>query len=100
MAAIHDYKGGVIIISHNREFAGAVCQEKWIMDKGYLRREGESVALHEEEADKKEELGDKVVIDALGNEIKVRWEVWWMTGVEITAYRSASPAIKANRPSD
>jgi len=68
--AIHDYKGGVIIISHNREFAGAVCQEKWIMDKGHLRREGESVTLHEEE-EVKEELGDKVVIDALGNEIKV-----------------------------
>eukprot|EP00624_Nannochloropsis_granulata_P005181 evm.model.NODE_36558_length_9878_cov_24.109232.5 len=67
--AIHDYKGGVIIISHNREFAGAVCQEKWIMDKGHLRREGESVTLHEEE-EVKEELGDKVVIDALGNEIK------------------------------
>ncbi|EWM26317.1 elongation factor ef-3 [Nannochloropsis gaditana] len=68
--AIHDYKGGVIIISHNREFAGAVCQEKWIMDKGRLRREGESVATREEE-EVKEELGDKVVIDALGNEIKV-----------------------------
>ena len=40
------------------------------MDKGHLRREGESVAMHEEE-EKKEELGDKVVIDALGNEIKV-----------------------------
>ena len=72
--AIHDYKGGVIIISHNREFAGAVCQEKWIMDKGHLRREGESVALHEEE-EKKEELGDKVVIDALGNEVKVKKEL-------------------------
>jgi hypothetical protein len=75
--AIHDYKGGVIIISHNREFAGAVCQEKWIMDKGRLRREGESVALHEEE-EKKEELGDKVVIDALGNEIKVSLLVLWV----------------------
>jgi hypothetical protein len=41
------------------------------MDKGRLRREGESVATREEE-EVKEELGDKVVIDALGNEIKVR----------------------------
>ena len=69
VAAIQDYKGGVIIISHNREFAGAVCQEKWIMDQGRLRREGESVAMHEEE--KLVELGDRVVIDAMGNEIKV-----------------------------
>jgi elongation factor 3 len=69
VAAIQEYKGGVIIISHNREFAGAVCQEKWIMDAGRLRREGESVALHEDEV--KVELGDQVVIDAMGNEIKV-----------------------------
>lgn len=30
------------------------------------------MALHEEEDKKPELLGDKVVIDALGNEIKVR----------------------------
>lgn len=47
------------------------------MDKGHLRREGESVAMHEEE-EKKEELGDKVVIDALGNEIKVHvFRLWF-----------------------
>lgn len=70
VSAINEYKGGVIIISHNREFAGAVCQEKWIMDAGKLRREGESIAQHEDEQ-KPEELGGKVVIDAMGNEVKV-----------------------------
>ena len=70
VSAIHEYKGGVIIISHNREFAGAVCQEKWIMDAGRLRREGESVALHEEEQEEKE-LGEKTVVDGMGNTIKV-----------------------------
>jgi elongation factor 3 len=73
--AINEYKGGVviviiIIISHNREFAGAVCQEKRIMDGGELRREGESIAQHEDEQ-KPEELGGKVVIDAMGNEVRV-----------------------------
>ena len=32
--AIEEFKGGVIIISHNREFANAVAQEKWIMEDG------------------------------------------------------------------
>merc|ERR1712100_31239 len=41
--AIEEYEGGVIIISHNREFANAVSQEKWIMEAGRLRREGESL---------------------------------------------------------
>ena len=32
--AIHEFNGGVVIISHNREFTNAVTQEKWIMEKG------------------------------------------------------------------
>merc|ERR1712139_534471 len=42
--AIKDYKGGVLIISHNKEFCESVATEKWIMNKGRLRIEGESVA--------------------------------------------------------
>merc|ERR1711987_32405 len=32
--AIKDYKGGVLIISHNKEFCDGVAQEKWIMKGG------------------------------------------------------------------
>merc|ERR1719203_1805932 len=46
--AIKDYKGGVLIISHNKEFCDGVATEKWIMNKGKLRIEGESVAAEEE----------------------------------------------------
>ena len=73
--AIEEYKGGVIIISHNREFANAVAQEKWIMEGGKLRREGESIEK-DDEKDKttnKEITGD-IVKDAYGNEIKVEKE--------------------------
>merc|ERR1711874_197888 len=45
--AIKDYKGGVLIISHNKEFCDHVATEKWIMNKGYLRIEGESVDTSE-----------------------------------------------------
>ncbi|CAJ1336721.1 unnamed protein product [Effrenium voratum] len=41
-AGLKDFGGGVIVISHNREFCHAVCDERWIMDAGRLSREGES----------------------------------------------------------
>merc|ERR1711975_78253 len=47
--AIKDYKGGVLIISHNKEFCENVATEKWIMKGGYLRIEGESKADEKEE---------------------------------------------------
>ena len=68
--AIHDFKGGVVIISHNKEFTNAVTQEKWIMEKGRLRKEGESVSVHEEDKNKMKNQ-DEVVFDSFGNEIKV-----------------------------
>ena len=39
----------VIIISHNKEFCGAVAEEKWIMQGGRLRQEGESKGTGEDE---------------------------------------------------
>merc|ERR1712100_772933 len=68
--AIKDYKGGVLIISHNREFCENVATEKWIMQGGKLRIEGESVA-----DEKEEESGNKqqeTVTDGAGNVIKVQ----------------------------
>ena len=68
--AIDDYKGGVIIISHNREFANAVSQEKWIMEAGKLRKEGQSVEKEDATSENKV-INDDVIKDAYGNEIKV-----------------------------
>jgi elongation factor 3 len=68
--AINDFQGGVIIISHNREFCNAVATEKWIMQGGRLRQEGESV---DKDADKKAEdkpVEKEVKVDASGNVIK------------------------------
>merc|ERR1711881_204525 len=47
--AIKAYKGGVLIISHNREFCEGVATEKWIMKGGKLRIEGESKADGDED---------------------------------------------------
>merc|ERR1712139_609849 len=67
--AIKDYKGGVLIISHNKEFCDGVAQEKWTMKEGHLRIEGESKANDAEE----DISGNKVqedILDASGNKIE------------------------------
>merc|ERR1712164_33690 len=71
--AIKDYKGGVLIISHNKEFCDSVATEKWIMNKGKLRVEG---AAEEVAEDKQKDLGPKEdVYDGAGNKIDVKANV-------------------------
>ena len=72
--AIHEFNGGVVIISHNREFTNAVTQEKWIMEKGRLRREGESI-VKEDNTNLEIKSKDEVIIDSMGNEIKIEKKV-------------------------
>lgn len=44
--AIRDYKGGVIMISHNEEFVGALCPEQWHVADGRVAHKGHlAVAL-------------------------------------------------------
>merc|ERR1712036_200520 len=69
--ACKDYKGGVLIISHNKEFCDNVATEKWIMKGGYLRVEGESKAAETDEKDNGiKEV--KEVYDGAGNKIDVK----------------------------
>merc|ERR1719194_201575 len=67
--AIKDYKGGVLIISHNKEFCDGVATEKWIMKGGHLRIEGESVGDEEEEKGGNKQQ-DEDIVDASGNKIE------------------------------
>merc|ERR1711981_1210635 len=71
--AIKDSKGGVLIISHNKEFCDGVATEKWVMQGGRLRIEGESV-----DVDEGKDTGNKVqedVYDGAGNKIDVKKNV-------------------------
>jgi len=65
---LKEYGGGVVIISHNMEFANSVCQQKWIMEAGRLREEGEIVADDEEMGDLQ---GPDEIVDGAGNKIEV-----------------------------
>ena len=38
--AIRDWRGGVVMISHNEEFVGALCPEQWHVDAGRLTQKG------------------------------------------------------------
>ncbi|KAK5175722.1 [NU+] prion formation protein 1 [Saxophila tyrrhenica] len=38
--AIRDYRGGVVMISHNEEFVSALCPEQWHVDAGRLTQKG------------------------------------------------------------
>merc|ERR1711933_447845 len=67
---IKDYKGGVLIISHNKEFCDGVATEKWIMQGGRLRIEGESVDNSEGKDDGN--AGPDEVYDGAGNKIEVK----------------------------
>lgn len=44
--AIREFKGGVILISHNEEFVGALCSEQWHVNDGRVAQRGNaSIAL-------------------------------------------------------
>jgi elongation factor 3 len=72
---LDDFKGGVVIISHNSEFTDSVCTQKWIMEKseisgaGRLREEG-TIKLDEGEIE--EVQGPDEVYDESGNKIDVK----------------------------
>merc|ERR1719331_2476834 len=65
---LKDFGGGVVIISHNMEFTNSVAQQKWIMEAGRLREEGEIVG---EEEFEDQGAGPDVIVDQYGNKIEV-----------------------------
>ena len=91
--AIHEFNGGVVIISHNREFTNAVTQEKWIMEKGQLRKEGESIEK-KKEGENELKTGDETVFDSFGNEIKVEKKVALSDKEKKKAIKSIQKQIK------
>eukprot|EP00898_Chlorokybus_atmophyticus_P003897 jgi/Chlat1/4508/Chrsp29S04441 len=68
--AIKEFGGGVIMITHNREFAGELCPESWLVADGKLTAKGVPNIVGG--GDKLEWKPQEEVLDALGNTIKVK----------------------------
>lgn len=92
--AIDEYEGGVIIISHNREFANAVSQEKWIMEAGRLRREGESVAKGDDDGNGNEAPDE--IVDASGNVLKINKQKTLSDKEKKQELKAVEAKLKAN----
>jgi len=65
---LKEFGGGVIVISHNREFCHSVCDERWVMDFGRLAREGE---LEKKDVPINMAEARDEIIDQMGNVHKV-----------------------------
>jgi len=70
--AIKDFEGGVLLITHNAEFANAICTETWLVENGKLNVSGESWTKDEK---LKEKEAAEEFIDAAGNVIKIAQKV-------------------------
>merc|ERR1711907_388111 len=66
--AIEQWKGGVVVISHNLAFCDQVATEKWIMDAGHLTAEGGEYV----DVKLDDKTGDDTVTDASGNVMDVK----------------------------
>merc|ERR1712157_642011 len=93
--AIKDYKGGVLIISHNKEFCDGVATEKWIMKGGYLRIEGESKDVEEGKDTGNKQLEE--VYDGAGNKIDVKKNVSLSAKDAKKAIKDIEKKLKASK---
>merc|ERR1712054_318233 len=76
VAAIKDFNGGVVVISHNQAFIDQVCKEIWLMQKdpatgiAHMSVTGGDTTDLKEIFDEKEQ--EDSYIDGFGNEIKLK----------------------------
>jgi len=72
IAALAKFEGGVLVITHNREFSENVCKEIWAMNDGYLVASGQDWVEGQGNGEKIGPKGgeeEEVKYDALGNPI-------------------------------
>ncbi|KAI9891286.1 MAG: hypothetical protein M1814_002976 [Vezdaea aestivalis] len=69
--AIREYKGGVVMISHNEEFVGALCPEQWHVVDGRVTQKGHlAVSMDRfEDSRPSSSLGSSVVSSAISSAV-------------------------------
>lgn len=79
--ALKDFEGGVLVITHNREFSESICSEVWAMRDGHLEASGHNWVEGQgtgERIDKKKDEDEDDQFDSMGN--KVRPGCWSLDG--------------------
>lgn len=79
--AIKNFKGGVLVISHNADFYEALTREKWLLESGVMTVFGDDMIEALEKERKRQEKenakklnldGEEVKYDSLGNKIETK----------------------------
>lgn len=68
IAALKTFEGGVLVITHNREFSESICSEVWAMNQGYLEASGHNWVEGQGAGPRIDKVDDeeKEVFDAMG----------------------------------
>jgi elongation factor 3 len=70
--AIEEFKGGVVIISHNQEFVSTLCSEEWLMDAGHLATKGVVGWMNQQDDKISDQNQIAEMTDAVGNVVKLK----------------------------
>jgi len=101
--ALKVFEGGVLVITHNREFSESICTEVWAMNNGYLEASGHNWVEGQGNGpriDKKPEEEEEV-FDAMGNKIVAPKKAKKLTSSEVRKQKKERMARKkAGLPSD
>ncbi|KAI0933534.1 hypothetical protein AcV5_005657 [Taiwanofungus camphoratus] len=70
--ALKEFEGGVLVITHNRDFSESLCKEVWAMRDGHLEASGHNWVEGQGSGPRidKKDGEDEVQYDAMGNKIE------------------------------
>lgn len=73
IGALKEFQGGVLIITHNRDFSESLCSEVWAMRDGHLEASGHNWVEGQGAGPRIDKKGDvdEDVYDALGNKVDI-----------------------------
>ena len=70
--AINDFEGGVVVITHHREFRDAVCKTSWIMENNQLTVMGDDEDWFDQTAKGESvEIQEEELVDGFGNAVVI-----------------------------
>jgi len=99
--AINNYKGGVVMITHNNEFCSALCPETWVLERGedgigHLDCRGDPEWMKNALNEKTSQVQLDEMVDACGNVTKVKTKKDKMSRKELKARAKAKAHALAN----